>query len=143
MKGKVRSYLAMRLKNQQRGRHLRCVLQKAAMALLQPRGCSRKVLLAIWSLWLWKRSGELGVFLPPLWLVGRGCAGSAVGHSEPGEGQQWWGAAPAGPSTPRYTHPAPGRQELTPLRLASNKTQLTLCEQCVPQDVTVCTKGYL
>lgn len=52
----------MRLKNQQRGRHLLCVLQKGAVALLQPRGCSSKVLLAIWSLWLWRRSGELGWF---------------------------------------------------------------------------------
>lgn len=59
MKGKVRSYLAMRLKNQQQGRHLHCVLQKAAVALLQPRGCSSKVLVAIWSLWLWRRSGSV------------------------------------------------------------------------------------
>lgn len=52
MKEKVRSYLVMRLKQQQWGRHLRCVLQKAAMALLQPQGCSSQVLVAIWSLWL-------------------------------------------------------------------------------------------
>lgn len=63
MKGKVRSYLAMKLKKQQRGRHLRCVLQKAAVAPLQPRGCSSTVLVAIWSLWLWRRSEELRVFL--------------------------------------------------------------------------------
>lgn len=101
----------MRLKNQQRGRHLLCVLQKGAVALLQPRGCSSKVLLAIWSLWLWRRSGELGVFL--LSLVGQGCADS----------QHWWGAAPAGPAAPlgtRDTHPAPGWQEVPALHLACN-----------------------
>lgn len=63
MKGKVRSYLAMRLKEQQWGRHLCCVLQKAAMAPLQSRGCSSKVLVAIWSLWLRRRPEELGAFL--------------------------------------------------------------------------------
>lgn len=64
----------MRLKNQQRGRHLLCVLQKGAVALLQPQGSSSKVLVAIWSLWLRRRFGSVS----PLWLVGQGCADSAV-----------------------------------------------------------------
>lgn len=100
MKGKVRSYLAMRLKNRQRGRHLRCVLQKAAVALLQPRGCSRKVLLAIWSLWLWRRSEKLcfssltrgSRLCCSLWAF-RACVGSAVVGSS-------LRAHPAGPQHP-------------------------------------------
>lgn len=53
----------MRLKEQQRGRHLRCVLQKVAMAPLQSQGCSNKGLVAIWSPWLRRWSEELGAFL--------------------------------------------------------------------------------